>query len=181
MNENQELAKLTPEQRDQLMAQTKQKLQLPADADDVEVVVRLVALIANLQQRYETAVQSAAQTQGEMANRDLEAFKDVIPPEQADFWHGQLMANREPTLQVLSGLREKLATPKKPVVIPLHNRTQPVAPRTPEQIAAGPAADAEKRASWIANRANEIVHNHGLTYVDAFDRAVREHAAANLK
>lgn len=175
---NNDIASLSPEQRAEYMAQIKDKLGIPADADDFEVVARLVIFVSQLQQRYDEMLNATAQAQGEMANRDLERYKDVIAPEDATYWHAQLLANREPTLKVLDGIKARLAA--KPKVVPMANRTQPVQPRN---LGQEPTVTKElnDRALAIANRARAIQHDLALPFPQAWERAAKEIEAANLK
>lgn len=184
-DQDKNIADLTPDEKAQYMAQVKQKLNLPEDADDFQVVATLVVLCAQLQQTQtatqnerDAAVTEAAAARGEMANRDLEAFKDVIgSKEEADFWHKQLLANREPTLALLGSLRKRVESAKAPAKPSMASRTTPVLPN--RQVITAPATSPEtakqqKQAQAIANRANELVRTEGRQYWDAFDQAVRE-------
>lgn len=176
--DTQDIASLSPEERDQYLAQIKDKLGIPAEADDFEVIARLVILVSQYQQRYDEMLTATAQTQGEMANRDLEAFKDVIGPDEANYWHAQLLANREPTLKVLEALKARVAAKPKPA--PMANRTQPVQPRN---LGQEPTVTKElnDRALSIANRASAIQHDLGLPFPQAWDRAAKELENATLK
>jgi uncharacterized protein YdiU (UPF0061 family) len=175
---NNDIASLSPEQREQYMAQIKDKLGIPAEADDFEVVARLVILVSQLQQRYDEVLNATAQTQGEMANRDLENYRDVIPPEQADYWHAQLLANREPTLKVLDSIKARLAA--KPKVVPMANRTKPVQPR---DLGQEPTVlkELNDRALLLANRTRSIMHDLNLPFAQAWERASQELATTATK
>lgn len=167
------IADLTPEERQNYLAQVKQKLNMPAEADDFEVVVRLVMMIAQQQERYQQLAGATAQAQGEMANRDIESFKDVIgSKEEADFWHAQILANRDEALAALGAFRKRLqdAAPKKQ---PMAVRVAPIVNRV---VPGNPAEDeaAQKQARAIANRALEIQRTTGQQYWASFDQAVRE-------
>jgi hypothetical protein len=98
----------------------------------------------------------------------------------------RLVANRETTLAVLTGLRaakaqkptDPPATPPAPPPpapgTPLRNRLPPAAPRPVADLAKpAPAAD-DARAVAIRNRAHEIRGREGVPFIIAFARAERE-------
>ena len=99
----------------------KSLLNLPDTASDLELITALVALIAGLQEKYDLLKGDAEKANQAIANRDAalldrdqliaaydaQAFADVITDDTREFWTGQLLANREPAVAALFGLRQK--------------------------------------------------------------------------
>lgn len=160
------------------LTQIKSMLNLPETASDVELITALVELISNLQQKYDALLSDAVTLEDKVANRDLEDFKDVITPETADFWRSQLLANRDETMVVLSGVRATKATPAPaaPPREPLRNRLIDQ-PKSIVELAGGPAPTDAARAVAIRNRAHELRKTDKLPWSEAFVRAEKE----NLK
>lgn len=160
------------------VAQIKTMLNLPETASDIELVTALVELISNLQQKYDALLSDAVTLEDKVANRDLEDFKDVITPETADFWRGQLLTNRDETVAVLTGVRatKAAAASAAPPREPLRNRLVDQ-PRSITELAGGPAPSDAARAVAIRNRAHELRKYENLPWGEAFARAEKE----NLK
>lgn len=160
-------------------AQIKSMLNLPETATDLELVTALVELISNLQQKYDALLSDTVALEDKVANRDLDDFKDVIHPETADFWRGQLLANRDQTLSVLAGLRAAAkpaaAAPAVPAAAPrepLRNRLVD-RPRSMGELTGGPIPDVA-RAVAIRNRAHDLRKAERLPWSEAFARAEKE-------
>ena len=160
-------------------AQIKSMLNLPETASDLELVTALVELISNLQQKYDALLSDTVAMEDKVANRDLEDFKDVIPTGSEDFWRGQLLANREQTVTVLTSLRAAAkpaaAAPAAPAAtprVPLRNRLVDQ-PRALGELTGGPIPDVA-RAVAIRNRAHDLRKAERLPWSEAFARAEKE-------
>ena len=161
------------------VAQIKTMLNLPETASDIELVTALVELVGNLQQKYDALLSDAVALEDKVANRELDDFKDVIGPENRDFWIGQLLANRTQTLGVLTKLRDSRPplAPAKPAAgeagkIPLRNRLADQ-PRSLGELAGEPVHDAAKAVA-IRNRAHDLRKTEHLAWSEAFARAEKE-------
>ena len=116
------------------------------------------------------------------ADTDVEAFGDVIPNDEREFWRGQLIENREAAVGVLNRMRNRVtaapaaeAAPAKaaPAAKPLHNRAE-AKPAVAERGLGSPAVSAADIAVKIRNRADQIAKADRIAYMDAFRRAERE-------
>ena len=158
-------------------AQIKSMLNLPETATDLELVTALVELISNLQQKYDALLSDTVAMEDKVANRDLTDFADVIPNGSEDFWRGQLLANREQTISVLTDLRAAAkpaaAAPAAPAPrVPLRNRLVDQ-PRSLGELTGGPIPDVA-RAVAIRNRAHDLRKAERLPWSEAFARAEKE-------
>ena len=161
------------------LSQVKSMLNLPDTASDVELITVLVQVISNLQQKYDALLSDATTLQGQLTNRDLQDFAELIKPENEDFWRSQLLTNREQTLIVLQGMHDAATviadTTHKPapVRIPLANR---IAAQTKSlvELAGGANAADNNRAVAIRNRAHELTKTEKLPWSEAFQRAEKE-------
>lgn len=132
--------------------------------------------LAREKAKNEILLQQVLDAEDEIAGGDVEAFADVIPNEDREFWRGQFLANRVEAVAYLSRMRErggKAPAPTSAVVAkPIHNRSaakvQAAAPAAP---AAVPAAD---KACAIRNRAQEIAKRDKCSYTVAWGRAEKE-------
>jgi hypothetical protein len=165
------------------------QLNLPEGAGEKEIIGALLQVIAAINAKYEQLLQDSVAVEEQVANRDLADFADVVPDEAKPFWTEQLLANRETTLAVLTGLRaakatpaaaspappdSRLPTPDSRPAAPLRNRLPAAAPRPVADLAKpAPAAD-DARAVAIRNRAHEIRGREGVPFIIAFARAERE-------
>ncbi len=160
------------------LSQIKSMLNLPETASDVELITALVELISNLQQKYDALLSDATTLQGQITNRDLEDFKEVITPETTDFWRETLMANRDEAVRILGSIRkDNSATPPAapaPVRVPLANRILTL-PKSVIELAGGANAADSNRAVAIRNRAHELRKTEKLPWSEAFTRAEKEH------
>lgn len=116
------------------------------------------------------------------ADTDVEAFGDVIPNDEREFWRGQLIENREAAVGVLNRMRNRVAAApaaeaapgKVPAPAkPLHNRAE-AKPAVAEKGLGSPAVSAADIAVKIRNRADQIAKADRVPYMDAFRRAERE-------
>lgn len=164
------------------VADVKSMINLPETASDIEVITALVNLISNLQEKYEMALTSAQEMEGQIANSDLDRFSDIVGTNR-EFWLNQILSNRDATIQTLESLAARTAgqTPADPSKsddtqkLRLINRRQPPTTDpagsetafTPEQVAA---------ATAIRNRAHDIVKTEGVPFIIAFERAAGEFA-----
>lgn len=133
-------------------------------------VEELEAQLAEEQDKNAVLVQQIVEAEDNIANREVEAYKDVIDTEDQAYWRERLIENRSATLDVLErmkakngGTQEKEFVPTK--ARPLHNRTEAPNP-SPRQ--------GEEVALKMRNRAQEIVKNDGCGYLVAFRRAEAE-------
>jgi hypothetical protein len=165
------------------------QLNLPEGAGEKEIIGALLQVIAAINAKYEQLLQDSVAVEEQVANRDLADFADVVPDEAKPFWTEQLLANRDATLAVLTGLRtakvtptaaspaapdSRLPTPDSRPAVPLRNRLPAAAPRPVADLAKpAPAAD-DARAVAIRNRAHEIRGREGVPFIIAFARAERE-------
>lgn len=170
------------------------QLNLPETAGEKEIIGALLQVIAAINAKYEQLLQDSVAVEQQVANRDLADFADVVPDEAKPFWTEQLLANRETTLAILTGLRAAKSTPPPPPDLgprssdlvrppsspdprplsPLRNRLPAAAPRPVADLAhPAPGAD-DARAVAIRNRAHEIRNREGVPFVIAFARAERE-------
>jgi hypothetical protein len=163
------------------------QLNLPEGAGEKEIIGALLQVIAAINAKYEQLLQDSVAVEEQVANRDLADYADVVPDEAKPFWTEQLLANRDATLAVLTGLRAAKATPtaaspapptsdlRPPTsAAPLRNRLPAAAPRPVADLAKpAPAAD-DARAVAIRNRAHEIRGREGVPFIIAFARAERE-------
>ncbi|MBU4459267.1 MAG: hypothetical protein KJ579_01765 [Verrucomicrobia bacterium] len=167
------------------------QLNLPEGAGEKEIIGALLQVIAAINAKYEQLLQDSVAVEEQVANRDLADFADVVPDEAKPFWTEQLLANRETTLAILTGLRAAKSTPppsgSPPSDLgprtsaldparsaPLRNRLPAAAPRPVADLAnPAPGAD-DARAVAIRNRAHEIRNREGVPFVIAFARAERE-------
>ena len=177
---NDQIKNMTEEEKQQFQLQLKQKLGLPADASDFEVEAALVVVVASMAdanakqtKEMQGRLNEAAQAQEQIANREIDSYKDVVVPEQRTFWVAQLLANREATLAVLDGMRAKLAAAN---AARLSNRVTTFGRGTPTDTGATGAALAEsaKRAVQLRNRAAQLQTQFGMTFQDAWSRAESE-------
>lgn len=160
-------------------AQIKSMLNLPETATDLELVTALIELISNHQQKYDALLSDTVAMEHKVANRDLADFADVIIPTDAaqDFWRNQLLANREQTISILTGLRAAAkpaaAAPAAPAPrVPLRNRLVDQ-PRSLGELTGGPIPDVA-RAVAIRNRAHDLRKAERLPWSEAFARAEKE-------
>lgn len=155
----------------------KSMLNLPETASDVELIQALAGAIANLQQKYDMLLADSMTLEDKVANRDLEDYKDVITEQTADFWREQLIANRDTTIEILGGMRQKLAEkaqPAQPAPEPLKNRLDNAPTRSIADIAGDKPTNSE-RALAIRNRATEIrKSDKKVGWSEAFARAEKE-------
>lgn len=168
------------------IAKIKSMLQLPETATDVELITKLVQLIAVLQSKYDAVLNDAVAMEETLTNRDIADFSDVIDEAAIPLWREQLITNRAPAIAALTGLRAKLKQPDPPTAsaapapdtrtIPLRNRLAP-APRSVEEVVKPTAAATrEDTAVAIRNRATHIFKESGgeISFRSAFERATAE-------
>lgn len=146
-------------------------LGLDANASDEQIAAACASSAEqqdSLQQRYKALLATRVED-------DLREFACVIG--DVDAVRGQLLGNRDGTLQVLKALRkpEEISprhngTPA-PVVVPapLHNRATARVPETVFSSERNPTEEA--RARRIANRAREIQKQLGVGHTQAFEMA----------
>ena len=160
------------------LSQIKSMLNLPDTASDVELITALVELISNLQQKYDALLSDATTLQGQITNRDLEDFKDIVTPETTDFWRETLMANRNEAVRILGSIRkDNSATPPAPTPpprVPLANRILTL-PKSVIELAGGASPVDTTHAVAIRNRAHELRKTEKLPWSEAFTRAEKEH------
>ena len=165
------------------LAKVRATLGLPETATEAETVGALLEVVAVLQAKYDALLGDSAEMEKTVANRDLDAFAEVITPETREYWAGQMLANRDATTAVLTGLKARLKPDETPPKtesapaprIPLANRVVPGTKPVTEVIAeTGADKDTPDRAAKIRNRAQEIRVATGLPYIIAFERAERE-------
>jgi len=163
------------------IGQVKSMLNLPETAQDIEVITKLIELIAGLQQKYDALLSDAVELEDTVANRDLQDFEDMITPESQVFWKEQLLRNRDGAINILVELRNaKAVTPAAPAKEPepekrplFRNRLiNPV--RTMSELAEEAPALSTQRAVKIRNRAQEIRTQEKIPYALAFTRAEKE-------
>ena len=159
------------------LTQIKSMLNLPETASDVELITVLVQVISNLQQKYDALLSDATTLQGQLTNRDLEDFKDVITPETTDFWRETFIANRDEAVRILGSIRkDNSATPPvapPPSRVPLANRILTL-PKSVIELAGGASPADTNRAVAIRNRAHELRKAEKLPWSEAFQRAEKE-------
>lgn len=175
---NEQIQNMSAEEKAQFQAQLKQKLGLPEDASDFEVEAALVVMVASLAEASQKALadrdsqlNEAAKAQEQIANREVESYKDVVTPETKSYWVAQLLANRTDTLKVLDSMRSKLATAN---AVRLSNRVLPVATPTPSDLQSKDLAASIKKANTLRNRADQLQREFGMTFQDAWERASNE-------
>ena len=150
------------------------QLGLPESAPDADVIAGLLAVIANLSEKYEALLGEAAGQEAEVANRILADYQDRIPEGTADFWRDQLLANRQATVAVLDKLPKPAApAPKPPAPEPLRNRV-PADPGREPVPAEPKQPDNAARAVTIRNRAHQIAREQNVPWNIAFERAAAE-------
>lgn len=163
------------------VAQIKSMLDLPETATDIELITVLVNLVANLQEKYEGLLADAVALEDNLTNRELEQYRDVIEPQQEQFWREQLIQNRTAAVEALEGIRSRIPAPTpepepaKPDsrTIPMRNRLAAI-DRTIETVAQEQDPVADRVASKIRNRAHQLSKDEGIPFIIAFDRATRE-------
>jgi hypothetical protein len=159
--------------------QIRSTLGLDPAAPDADVISALVAVVANLQARYEANLDESVKSETAVANREFARFASTIPEADHAFWINNLIVNREACLLVLEKISTASPSPVTPpqrvpalpaegAALPLVNR----AVRVPAPVAAPVSTDAGI-AIKIRNRASELLKS-GLGYRDAFDAAARE-------
>ena len=161
----------------------KSRLNLPETASDLDLITALIAVIGELQQKYDALLSDAVSLEGKVANRDLEAFTDLITNDAREFWKEQLITNREATLKTLEGLRTLVKQPAPPAappatpppVVPLKNRLQNTV-RSIADLAGATAPASVAAAVKIRNRATEIARAERIPFSAAFRRAEQESA-----
>lgn len=175
---NEQIQNMSAEEKAQFQAQLKQKLGLPEEASDFEVEAALVVMVASLAEASQKALadrdsqlNEAAKAQEQIANREIDSYKDVVSPETKPFWVAQLLANRKDTLAVLDSMRSKLATANS---LRLSNRVLPVPTRTPTDESSAKLAENVKKAVTLRNRADQLQREFGMTFQDAWERASNE-------
>jgi len=148
-------------------------LDYPALCEELSArVEQLEVELSQEQEKNALLVQQLVEAEDSIANREVEAFADVIEEEDKEFFREQLIQNREATLGVLSRLRNRKPAPVvevKPVEAevtkPLHNRAAAPSP--------APAVT-DERAMQLRNRAQEIAKKDGCGFLVAFRRAEAE-------
>jgi len=135
-------------------------------------VEQLETELSQEQEKNALLVQQIVDAEDSIANREVEAFADVIDPEDKEFFREGLIENREATLGVLERMRNRKAAVVPvvaPVVVevskPLHNRGGAGNP--------APAVN-DERAGKLRNRAQEIAKKDGCGFLVAFRRAESE-------
>lgn len=177
---NEEIKNMSEEEKQQFQLQLRQKLNLPADASDFEVEAALIVIVAQmadenakLRKEQQVRVNEAAQAQEQIANREIESYKDVVGDDTKGFWVGQLLANRKEAIAALDAMRARLAAAN---AARMSARVSTFGRGTPTDTgAAGPAlAESAKRAVALRNRAQELQTRFGMTFQDAWSRAENE-------
>ncbi len=161
----------------------KSRLNLPETASDLDLITALIAVIGELQQKYDALLSDAVSLEGKVANRDLEAFTDLITNDAREFWKEQLIVNRDATLKTLEGLRALVKQPAPPVTppalpppaVPLKNRLQNTV-RSLTDLTGAPTPASVAAAVKIRNRATEIARAERISFSAAFRRAEQEAA-----
>lgn len=160
--------------------QVRSTLGLPPESSDADVISVLVAIVANLQARYEATLDESVKGEAAIANREFAPFAAKVPAGQHEFWVSNLIVNREATLaalKVFSDTAPSASVPPAPPVpalpavagpLPLVNRASAV----PAPVNPGLPGDA-LLAVRIRNRANELAKT-GLAWREAFESAARE-------
>ncbi len=164
----------------------KSRLNLPETASDLDLITALIAVIGELQQKYDALLSDAVSLEGKVANRDLDEFATVITNDTREFWKEQLITNRDATLKTLEGLRGMVKQPAAPAAppalpppaVPLRNRLQNTV-RSIANLAGAPAPASVAEAVKIRNRATEIAHAERIPFSAAFRRAEQETANAH--
>jgi hypothetical protein len=130
-------------------------------------VTELETALSEEQDKNAVLVQQVVEAEDTIANREVEAFEDVIDVEDKEFFRERLIENRDATLAVLNRMRAKRSVPAEKETPPekgkpLHNRSAAPDP-APRQ--------GEEMALKLRNRAQEIVKRDGCGYLVAFRRA----------
>jgi len=133
-------------------------------------VEALEAQLAEEQDKNAVLIQQIVEAEDNIANREVEAYSDVIDAEDQPYWRERLIENRNATLAVLNRMKTKSEGPIEKEFVPakarpLHNRTEAPDP-SPRQ--------GEEMALKMRNRAQEIVKKDGCGYLVAFRRAEAE-------
>ena len=128
-------------------------------------VTELEAALSEEQDKNAVLVQQVVEAEDNIANRDVEAFADVIDAEDKEFFRERLIENREATLGLLNRMRSRKTAVVEvvaPAAKPLHNRAAAGDP--------APRKDDEQSAK-LRNRAQEIAKRDGCGFLVAFRRA----------
>ena len=132
-------------------------------------VEELETQLAEEQDKNAVLVQQIVEAEDNIANREVETYKDVIDAEDQPYWRERLIENRAGTLAVLNRMKSRTTTPavKEPLTKakPLHNRADATDPVQHED---------DESAMRLRNRAQEIVKADGCGYMVAFRRAESE-------
>ncbi len=161
----------------------KSRLNLPETASDLDLITALIAVIGELQQKYDALLSDAVALEGKVANRDLEEFAILITNDTREFWKEQLIVNREAALKTLEGLRTLVKQPAPPATppaapppaVPLKNRLQNTVRSIADLAGTTPPASVAA-AVKLRNRATEIARVERIPFSAAFRRAEQEAA-----
>ena len=157
-----------------------------------EIIASLQEELALERAKNEILMEQVLEGEDALAGNDAEAFDDVIPNEDRDFWRGLLIENRTATINLLTRMRNRAAAPAQaaPAAVPaaapvpaapggaapaaapkpLHTRAEAKVPVSPAAAGQVPA----DRASKLRNRAQEIARREGCSFTNAFRRAEQE-------
>jgi Mu-like prophage I protein len=143
------------------MKQIAEKLGLPPEATEVEVLAALDTLIAENDTQKKTAQDEKAKTEAEAV---MNRFSDRMPAYAKSAWMDQLLANRE----AAESLMEK-SFPVKKEVARIHNRGGEVKSTLPE-------VDNEETRARKQEAATQLIRNRDkCNYLTASSQAALEH------
>lgn len=158
------------------MQQIKSRLNLAETASDLDVVTTLLAVIGELNAKYEALLGDTVKLEDQMANRDLEDFAAVITPTTRDFWKTQLLTNRAAAIQTLTDTAAARPTdpppPVPPPPVPLANRGGATRPLT--ALITPSTRTPAKRGEILRNRAAAIMKEQKVNFDTAFRQAEAE-------
>ncbi len=129
-------------------------------------VTELEAALSEEQDKNAVLVQQVVEAEDTIANREVEAFADVIDAEDKEFFRERLIENREATLGLLNRMRSRKAAVVEvaaPAAKPLHNRAAAGDPPAPRKD--------DEQSAKLRNRAQEIAKRDGCGFLVAFRRA----------
>jgi len=142
------------------------KLSLPDDADEAAIIASIETLLGKLKA-------AEAAEAGTSADAIMNRLGKRVPEAVRPLWREKLIANRAETEPLMEASFPAVAavTPQAPI----HNRSGAV---TPEPVSDGTsdaaAADANKKAAAIRNRAGEISRTQKIPFNQAFNLAKSE-------
>ena len=154
------------------MQQIKSRLNLADTASDLDVVTTLLAVIGELNAKYEALLGDTVKLEDQMANRDLADFAAVITPTTREFWK-----TRAAALQTLTATAAAIPAPPPqpaapPPPVPLANRAGGTRPLT--ALITPTSKPPAKRGEVLRNRAAAIMKEQKVNFDTAFRQAEAE-------